>query len=96
MSTSEVDMTKDNVQEPVAWRYDLKTKGSFAGVSTEYSPIKLSIGENWTPLYTEPAAKRQCVWVGLTEVERFEVADVSDCFEDVVDAVEAKLKEKNT
>ena len=35
-------------------------------------------------------------WVGLTDEERFVVADVSDCFEDVVDAVEAKLKEKNT
>lgn len=34
-------------------------------------------------------------WVGLTDKERFEVADISDCFEDVVDAVEAKLKEKN-
>jgi hypothetical protein len=42
------------VQEPVAWRYDLKHAGSFAGVSREYSPIKLSIGENWTPLYTIP------------------------------------------
>ena len=35
-------------------------------------------------------------WVGLTDEERFEVADNSDCFEDVVDAVEAKLMEKNT
>jgi hypothetical protein len=44
------------VQEPVAWRYDLKQTGSFAGVSTEYSRIKLKIGENWTPLYTTPPA----------------------------------------
>jgi hypothetical protein len=34
-------------------------------------------------------------WVGLTDKERFEVADISDCFDDVVAAVEAKLKEKN-
>jgi hypothetical protein len=34
-------------------------------------------------------------WVGLTDKERAEVADVSDCFEDIVDATEAKLKEKN-
>jgi hypothetical protein len=46
------------VQEPVAWRYDLKRNGSFAGVSTEYSPVKLSIGENWTPLYTTPPAAK--------------------------------------
>jgi hypothetical protein len=45
------------VQEPVAWRYDLKQTGSFAGVSTEYSRIKLKIGENWTPLYTTPPAQ---------------------------------------
>jgi hypothetical protein len=35
-------------------------------------------------------------WVGLTDEERFEVADISVCVEDVVAAVEAKLKEKNT
>jgi hypothetical protein len=40
------------------------------------------------------AHKRE--WVGLTYEERAEVADVSDCFEDIVDATEAKLKEKNT
>jgi hypothetical protein len=45
-----------DVQEPVAWRYDLKQTGSFAGTSTEYSRIKLKIGENWTPLYTTPPA----------------------------------------
>jgi flagellar biosynthesis chaperone FliJ len=45
------------VQEPVAWRYDLKQTGSFAGTSTEYSRIKLKIGENWTPLYTTPPAQ---------------------------------------
>jgi len=43
---------------------------------------------------TAPSSNRK--WVGLTDEERFEVADISDCFEDVVDAVEAKLKEKNT
>jgi hypothetical protein len=43
------------------------------------------------PLYTT----LQRTWVGLTDEDRFEVADHSDCFEDVVDAVEAKLKEKN-
>ena len=46
-------------QEPVAWRYDLKRGGSFEGVSTEYSRVKLSIGENWTPLYTFPPARHE-------------------------------------
>jgi hypothetical protein len=53
------------VQEPVAWRYDLKQTGSFAGVSTEYSPVKLSIGENWTPLYTTPPAQEIVCSTGL-------------------------------
>jgi len=37
----------------------------------------------------------QRTWVGLTDEERFEVSDISDSFEDVVDAVEAKLRSKN-
>jgi hypothetical protein len=37
-----------------------------------------------------------CAWVGLTDEEKFEVSDISDSFEDVVDAVEIKLKDKNT
>ena len=54
-------------QEPVAWRYDLKRGGSFEGVSTEYSRVKLSIGENWTPLYTSPPAQR--TWANLPDEE---------------------------
>ena len=45
-------------QEPVAWMYDLKQRGSFEGVSTEYSRVKLSIGENWVPLYTTPPQRK--------------------------------------
>lgn len=39
--------------------------------------------------------KERKPWVGLTDEERFEIADISDSFEDVVDATEAKLREKN-
>jgi hypothetical protein len=45
-------------QVPVAWMYDLKQRGSFEGVSTEYSRVKLSIGENWVPLYTAPPQRK--------------------------------------
>ena len=38
----------------------------------------------------------QRTWVGLTDDEKFELADCSDSFEDVVDAVEAALRSKNT
>jgi hypothetical protein len=85
------------VQEPVAWRYDLKQTGSFAGTSTEYSRIKLKIGENWTPLYTTPPAANR-PWVGLTEQERNEIEDYCEMIvgKPAFEAIEAKLKEKNT
>jgi hypothetical protein len=93
------------VQEPVAWRYDLKQTGSFAGVSTEYSRIKLKIGENWTPLYTTPPAAQR-PFVGLTDDEILKMAypirwqEVDDFEADravnFAQIIEAKLKEKNT
>jgi hypothetical protein len=50
------------------------------------------------PLYaTPPAARRQ--WVGLTDDERLEVAEIDgadEWFWKVCKAIEAKLKEKNT
>ena len=75
-------------QEPVAWMYDLKQRGSFEGVSTEYSRVKLSIGENWVPLYTAPPRQ----WQGLTDEE----IDAKTDFRATVRYFEAKLKEKNT
>jgi hypothetical protein len=45
--------------------------------------------------FSEPKRSENTPWVGLTDEERAEVADVSDCFEDVVDATEAKMREKN-
>ena len=81
-------------QEPMAWMYDLKQRGSFEGVSTEYSRVKLSIGENWVPLYTTPPQRkpltdeeieRACVPLGAAMLS----------FTEVARAIEAKLKEKN-
>jgi len=42
-------------------------------------------------LYEPP--KRE--WVGLTEDEISEIAEMSDCFEDIVEATQDILKEKN-
>ena len=85
-------------QEPVAWRYDLKRGGSFEGVSTEYSRVKLSIGENWIPLYTSPPAQR--TWVRLTDEEIEQGCKESwvteQAWQSAVWWAEAKLKEKNT
>jgi hypothetical protein len=83
------------LQEPVAWRYDLKQTGSFAGTSTEYSRIKLKIGENWTPLYTTPPASQR-TWVGLTDEEiEQEFGFIDELLRDCVHRTEAKIKEKN-
>jgi hypothetical protein len=70
--------------QPVAWRYNLKHRGSFEGVSTEYSPVKLSIGENWTPLYTAPpkrylACVCGAVWEGETMVHAPRKREWFDC-----------------
>jgi hypothetical protein len=92
-----VNLQPAPVQEPVAWRYDLKQTGSFAGVSREYSPIKLSIGENWTPLYTTPPAAKR-LWVGLTDDEIYDSYNEPRSDSEMVAfarKVEAKLKEKN-
>ena len=73
----------EQAQEPVAWMYDLKQRGSFEGVSTEYSRVKLSIGENWVPLYTTPPQRkpltdeeieRACVPLGAAMLSFTEVA----------------------
>jgi hypothetical protein len=51
--------------------------------------IYKSAGEGRSPLYTAPPKKE---WVGLTVLEVYECWKTGD----VVEAVEAKLKEKNT
>jgi hypothetical protein len=86
MSLEGLAMTDE--QKPVAWMY----------VNSDGECEQIEYGEPFddpsvTPLYTALPSKP---WAGLTDEERAAVADVSDCFEDVVDATEAKLKEKNT
>ena len=44
--------------------------------------------------FTPPAAQRQ--WVGLTDEDWEKIAEMNSSFEDIVAAVEATLKEKNT
>jgi hypothetical protein len=61
--------------------------------------VGTSVEVNWTPIYTEPP-KRE--WVGLTDEEIMEMLDygqygrVPQYARNFVDAIEAKLKEKNT
>ncbi len=62
-------------QEPVVWRYDREHYDSFPGISTKYSPIKLSIGENWTPLYTAPQPQRDDTALLRQALEALEEGD---------------------
>ena len=80
-------------QDPVAWMnpawIDPDTRG---WASDSFESIQI---EGWIPLYTAP---RQ--WQGLTKAEKVNV--VIDCWcadvawMDFADAIEAKLKEKNS
>jgi hypothetical protein len=71
-------------QEPVAWWNDTGTH------------IDLNVSGRGIPLYTTPP---QRTWVGLTDDEQRDIAysDIN-CWDwgELMDAVEAKLKEKNT
>ena len=85
-----------SVQEPVAWRY--------RGILHDFDPSDWSEGPV-TPFYTTPpAAQRQ--WVGLTDEEVYPLAnehlhyqmegyEVSGIY-NLAQAIETKLKEKNT
>ena len=77
-------------QEPVAWLY----RASW-GTLTLSQIMPPPIGA--FPVYTTPpAAQRQ--WVGLTEQERNAIEDYCEMIvgKPVFEAIEAKLKEKNT
>jgi len=68
-------------QEPVAW-YDKQHK--------DFSHVQ-RIG--WEPLYTTPP---QRTWVGLTDDDLEAAMDGMYNRWDIAEAIEAKLKEKNT
>jgi hypothetical protein len=70
-------------QEPVAWYCK---EGLERGVSLKQETVK------WIPLYTKPP---QCKWVGLTDEEMQDLWDRYAHME-MMRAIEAKLKEKNT
>jgi hypothetical protein len=87
-------------QEPVAAvhvvrQYD-KLAGYYVEILNRDTPTGVYYAYNTTPQPAQP--KRE--WVGLTENEKADVLIGSDGrimdYDDVVDAVEAKLKEKNT
>jgi hypothetical protein len=88
----------EQAEKPVAWMYDFLNSDNRDEVirdwmTQDYADITRERGFNVRPLYTAP---RQ--WVGLTRDEAMEIINsfVGQDWAYAVDAIEAKLKEKNT
>ena len=86
-------------QEPVAWGHP---NSSITGRKQALMMVNLEIPSNaqypelWVPLYTTPP---QRTWVGLTDEDKqiaFDDTQEGGGFWEFADAIEAKLKEKNT
>jgi len=79
-------------QKPVAWISKHGVVYPF-DAKDEVHPIN-----DLQPLYTSPPAQRP--WVGLTDEEAFQICVDCGCLSEdwltLLDAIEAKLKEKNT
>jgi hypothetical protein len=88
-------------QEPVAWRMpnwsNLHGKYGYRDFDDPVCDIDGKPSSKNEPLYTYPPKR---TWVGLTDDERNEIASVTFGRENAlalyVDAIEAKLKDKNT
>ena len=78
-------------QEPVAWAMLMPVKGDFIDAITPDEHARVE-GEYKHPLYTTPP---QRTWVGLTDDEMQDLWDRYAHME-MMRAIEAKLKEKNT
>ena len=68
-------------QEPVAWMNDMGTH------------IDLNVSGRGMPLYTNPP---QRAWVGLTDEEAIQMHMDCNSVSELFDAIESKLKYKNT
>ena len=86
-------------QEPVAWGHP---NSSITGRKQALMMVNLEIPSNaqypelWVPLYTTPP---QRTWVDLTDEDKqiaFDDTQEGGGFWEFADAIEAKLKEKNT
>ena len=85
-------LAKQKQGEPVAWAH----KEGLESISDFDASIYANGGfDNAIPLYTTP---QQRTWVGLTDEEKRHLFDREDYsgWLDYINAIEAKLKEKNT
>ena len=85
-SQERVDEIVKDEHEPVAFINVEKQKLEWAKLTSWHTPTIVNLPK--IPLYTAPPKQ----WVGLTALEVYECWKTGD----VVEAVEAKLKEKNT
>lgn len=86
--------------EPVAWQvhpfdYGIGPEGVYARTD-RLEQVEMWKRKGWTvqPLYTHPQPAAQ--WVGLTDDDYQELLEVREWGVYLIEAVEAKLKEKNT
>jgi hypothetical protein len=82
-------------QEPVAWMYEWDGRMHLTFTDQRFVEEAHPHFNKSTPLYTTPP---QRTWVGLTDEERLEAAEIDgadEWFWKVCKAIEAKLKEKN-
>ncbi len=83
-------------QEPVAWMWDVNNGAGYSSKGIGFYQTDIPFAKH-TPLYTAPP---QRTWVGLSESDRrlinFQWQDGNGTAPEIIDLVEAKLKEKNT
>ena len=79
-------------QEPVAWLKVIETPGGW-GKFVEAKPHE----KGAKPVYTSPQPAQR-TWVGLTPEQRQAIAEANNTLvdDDLFDAIESLLKEKNT
>lgn len=92
-------------QEPVAWMWRCKPYCGWPEWSVSLKRpadsgrdgYKRTEGYEDVPLYTSPPAQPSKPWVGLTPEQRATIAEANNMLvdDDLFDAIEAKLKEKN-
>jgi hypothetical protein len=88
---AKIEAALEAKDEPVAW---LRTSGTGSPVVTEELLVEMP-EMRWNfqqPLYTTPP---QRTWVGLTDEDEIDWEEGGN-LKDLVKAIEAKLKEKNT
>ena len=99
VSPAEIHTCSPQKQEPVAWLDSLDRSQPHAVTGFQYltvSQIERGDQHKYIPVYAAPPQRE---WVGLTEGDIYKISEkcglMGAAWEDVMNAVEAKLKDKN-